>query len=395
MKLNVAVFFGGMSCEHEISCITGNQALKALDDTKYEIIPVYVSKENDLYTGSNLFELKNYYDLDKLCKSLDKVCLYKDGNKVYLKPIKGMFVKAQTIDVAFLAMHGTGGEDGSLQGMLEMLDLPYTSSNVLGSAVGQDKVIMKEILEYEHVPMVPWFFVYSNDIANTYKDIEAKAEMIGYPLIIKPANLGSSIGIEIVHKKDELKSALSECAKYDDKLVIEKMVKQLKEINISVMGNSKDAKVSAIEEVMKGDEFLSFSNKYLGGGKGTKGSKPTKVAPTKGSKGMASASRIVPARLDGKKQEQIEEYALKSFKALNASGAVRIDFMIDKEDGSVYVNEINSIPGSLAFYLWKEVGVDFREECDLLINNALNVYREKKKKVRSFDTNILSNYKEN
>lgn len=394
MKLNIAVFFGGMSCEHEISCISANQALKALDSTKYEVIPIYVSKDNDLYTGSELLELKNYYDLDKLCKSLTKVCLYKDGNKVYMKPIKGLLAKATTIDVAFLVMHGTGGEDGSLQGMMEMLDLPYTSSNVLGSAVGQDKVIMKEILEYEKIPMVPWFFVYSNDIKDTYNDIEIKAGEIGYPLIIKPANLGSSIGIEVVHKKEELLDALNECAKYDDKLVIEKMVKQLKEVNISVFGNANDAKVSAIEEVLKGDEFLSFNNKYLGGAKGKCGSKSVKLVPTKGSKGMASTSRIVPAKLDTNQKEQIEEYALKSFKALNASGVVRIDFMIDKEDGTVYVNEINSIPGSLAFYLWKAVGVDFGLECDMLIDNALNVYREKKKKVRSFDTNILSNYKE-
>ncbi len=395
MKLNVAVFFGGMSCEHEISCITGNQALKALDGEKYNVIPVYVSKDNDLYTSKNLFELKNYYDLDALCKSCEKVCLYKDGNKVYMRPIKGLFVKPQTIDIAFLAMHGTGGEDGSLQGMMEMLDLPYTSSNVLGSAVGQDKAIMKEILAYENIPMVPWFYVFSSDITNDIKNIEKKAKGIGYPLIIKPANLGSSIGIEVVHKKEELLDALNECAKYDDKLVVEKMVKKLKEVNISVMGNINEAKASAIEEVMKNDELLSFKDKYLNGGKSKQGCKAVKLPANNGSKGMASTSRKVPAKLKVAQEKAIRKYALQTFRVLNASGAVRIDFMIDKEDDSVYVNEINSIPGSLAFYLWDAVGIDFKQECDELINNALAVYREKKKKTRSFDTNILSNYKEN
>ena len=391
MKLNIAVFFGGQSCEHEISCISANQALKAIDSEKYEIVPIYISKNNDLYTGEALFELKNYYDLDALCGQLEKICLYKDNNKVYLKPIKGIFAKPKTIDVAFLVMHGTNGEDGTLQGMMEMLDLPYTSSNVLGSAVGQDKVIMKEILAYEKIPSVPWFYLFSNTIDENIKEYETKAEEIGYPLIVKPANLGSSIGIEIVHKKEELKSKLKACAAYDDKLLVEKMIKNLKEVNISVMGNLKEASLSAIEEVMKNDELLSFKDKYEG-----RGSKKGIKVPSKtgGSKGMASTSRKVPAKLKKKQEEKVKDYALKAFKALNASGVTRIDFLIDNDDDKVYVNEINSIPGSLAFYLWSEVGVDFKKECDMLIENALKVYKEKKKKTRTFDTNILSNYRE-
>lgn len=390
MKLNVAVFFGGESCEHEISCITGNQALKAIDNEKYEIIPVYVAKNNDLYTGEALFELKNYYNLDALCNALDKVCLYKDNNKTYIKPIKGVFAKAKTIDVAFLAMHGTGGEDGTLQGMLEMLDVPYTSSNVLGSAIGQDKVIMKQVLESEKIPMVPWFYIFSNDIDENIKDIDKKAAKIGYPLIVKPANLGSSIGIEIIHNKKELLSKLKEAANFDDKLVVEKMVTKLKEVNISVMGNIFEAKLSAIEEVMKNDELLSFKDKYESSGGKKGGAKKL----SGGSKGMASTSRKVPANLKASQEKKVRETALKAFKSLNANGVVRIDYIIDEADGSVYLNEINSIPGSLAFYLWKEVGVDFKAECNMLIDNALKMYREEKKKTRSFDTNILSNYKE-
>lgn len=386
MRLNVAVFFGGESCEHEISCISANQVLKALKDSDYNIIPVYVAKNNDFYIGDKLFELKNYYNLDLLKNDLKKIAIYKDNNVTYLKPIKGLFNKEIKIDVAFLVMHGTSGEDGSLQGLLEMMDLPYTSSNVLGSAIGQDKAIMKEVLAYEKINQLPWFYIYSKDIEDNFEQIALNVEKIGYPIIIKPANLGSSIGIEIAHKKKELLNKLKECGKYDQKLVIEKMVTNLKEVNISVMGNYDDFKLSAIEEVIKNDELLSFKDKYEGGSK--------KVGPKlKGSKGMASASRKVPADLNNKQEKLIKEYASKAFRGLNGNGVVRIDFIIDKDDNKVYLNEINSIPGSLAFYLWKEVGIDFKKECEILIDNALKMYRMKKKLTRSFDTNILSNYK--
>ena len=391
MKLNVAVFMGGKSTEHEISCISANQAIEALDKDKYNVIPVYISKNNDLYYGDELLSLKNYADLNDLCSKLKKISLYKDNNKVYLKPIKGLFKKAVPIDVAFEVVHGTNVEDGSLAGLLEMLDLPYTGSNVLGSAVGQDKAIMKEIFAYEKIPMVDWFYFFAHDYKEQLPEIKKKAKKIGYPLIIKPANLGSSVGIQIVHNEKELEEKIKEASKYDFKLVVEKMVQHLKEVNISVIGNIFDAKVSAIEEVYKNDELLSFKDKYEGGSKSGKKLKvPVKTA---GSKGMASTTRKIPANITKKQQADIEKYALAAFKALNANGVVRIDFMIDTKTNKVYINEINSIPGSLAFYLWNENGIDFTKECDMLVENALKMYREKDKKTYSFDTNVLKNYR--
>lgn len=392
MKLNVGVFFGGVSCEHEISCLTANQVINALDQNKYNVIPIYVSKTSDLYSGEALLNLSNYSDLDNLCNSTDKVALFKDGNKVFIKPINGLFKKVQSIDVAFLSMHGTNGEDGAIQGMMEMLRLPYTSSDILGSAIGQDKAIMKQIFKSENIPMVDYFYFYCHDYEQNKTEYKKQAKKIGYPLICKPANLGSSVGIEIIHNEKEFESKVKEAAKYDFKLVIESMITNLKEVNISVMGSILEAKYSAIEEVIKNDELLSYKDKYLGGSKSSKTKVPTKT-PTKGSKGMASTSRIVPARITAKQQKQIEELSLKVFKVLNASGCVRIDFMIDDDNGKVYVNEINSIPGSLAFYLWKEVGTDFSKECDVLINEALKRYKNKEKKTYSFETNILKNYR--
>ena len=388
MKLNVGVIFGGVSCEHEISCLTANQAINALDSSKYNIIPIYISKDSDFYSGDALFDLANYSDLGKLCESLDKVSFYKDGNATYIKPINNVFKKAKRIDVAFLSMHGTNGEDGAIQGMMEMMKIPYTSSDVLGSAIGQDKAIMKQIFKSEDIPMVDFFYFYCHDFDNNKTEIKKKAKEIGYPLICKPANLGSSVGIEIIHDEKEFEEKVREAMKYDFKLVIESMITNLKEVNISVMGSIFEAKCSVIEEVVKNDELLSYKDKYLGGSKSSK----TKM-PVKGSKGMASTSRIIPANITKAQQSLIEKLALKVFKVLNASGCVRIDFMIDEDSDEVYVNEINSIPGSLAFYLWKELDIDFASECDQLISDALLRFSRKEKKTYSFETNILKNYR--
>lgn len=393
MKIKVGVFFGGESCEHEISCITANQVLHALDSDKYEVIPVYIAKNRDLYTGDELFDLSNYYSLNELVSKLKKISLVKDGNKVYIKPVKSsLFEKKETIDVAFLAVHGTNGEDGTLQGFMEMMKLPYTSCDVLGSAIGQDKAIMKEIFAYEEIPMVDWTYFYYDDYAKNEASYLSRVAEIGYPVIIKPANLGSSIGIEVAHDEEEFKNKVKEVKEYDLKIVVEKLIQNLKEVNCSVMGSLFDAKASPIEEVLKGDEILSFEDKYVGNAKGSKGAKGAKV-PQKGSKGMATTKRKVPADLTDEATSYIKNVSLKVFKALNANGCVRIDFMIDRDTDKIYVNEINTIPGSLAFYLWNEEGIDFSKECDILIENALKRYRIKEKMTFSFDTNILSTFR--
>ena len=392
MKICVGVFFGGKSTEHEISCISANQAIHALDSDKYDVLPIYISKDNEFYIGDELFDLANYSSfISNPSSVLEKVMIYKDGNNVKVRPMKGMFKKERTIDVAFPIVHGTNVEDGSLAGFLQMLDIPYTSCDVLGGAVGQDKTVMKDIFKAEGIPMVDYFVVYNADFEDAYEDYFKKAKKIGFPLIAKPANLGSSIGIEVIKTEEEFEEKISECLKYDFKVVVEKMIANLKEVNISIIGGDEKAKCSAIEEVTNG--FLDFDKKYQPGS-GSKGAKKgVKVPAAKGaSKGMASTVRKVPAELKEGQKEEIEKIALKAFRALNSFGCVRIDFMIDNDTDKVYCNEINTIPGSLAFYLWKEEGVDFSQECDELINNALNRYARRSRKTYSFDTNILDNY---
>ena len=392
MKISVGVFFGGKSTEHEISCISANQAIHALNSEKYDVLPIYISKDNEFYIGDELFDLANYSSFIKNPSSvLEKVAIYKDGNTVKVRPLNGLFKKERHIDVAFPVVHGTNVEDGSLAGFLQMLDLPYTSCDVLGGALGQDKAAMKDIFKAEGIPMVDYFVIYGSDFEEKYDEYFEKSVKLKYPLIAKPANLGSSIGIEVIRNESEFKEKIEECLKYDFKVVVEKMIEDLKEINISVIGTTEKARVSEIEEVTNG--FLDFDKKYQpNGSKGAKGT--GKVAGTKGaSKGMASTIRKVPAELSEQQKKDVEETALKAFRVLNSYGCVRIDFMIDNSNGKVYCNEINTIPGSLAYYLWKAAGTSFDQECDELIENALKRYARRSKKTYSFDTNILDNYK--
>ena len=395
MKIRVAVIFGGESCEHEISCISANQALHALNKDKYEVVPVYVSKEREFYTGELLFDLSNYRDLNVLTSKLKKVYFIKNGNKSYLRfDKKGMFTKDIEIDVAMPIMHGTNGEDGTIQGVLEMVKLPYTTSNVGSSAVGQDKVMMKQILESSNINICSWFWLYGFEFKDNKDIYIEKANKLGYPVIIKPANLGSSIGIEIAHNDNEFISSIIECSKYDTKIAVEKLVEDLLEINCSVLGNRYNCKASVLEEVFKNDEILSFDDKYQPNGSKSKlsGSKKLNSKIPSGSKGMASTSRCVPARISEELTSEIQSMAIDTFKVLGSSGVVRIDFMINQTTNEVFVNEINSIPGSLANYLWTPLGYSFSDLLEELIKIAIDNKRYSEKMIYSFDTNILKNF---
>lgn len=398
MKLKVGVLFGGESVEHEISIISALQAMNALDKDKYEVIPIYVSKKRDFYTGEALKQVETYLDMKELERLATRINLVKEGNQVVVQAVKrSLFSKnLNTVDVVIPVVHGTNVEDGTVQGYLEMLKVPYAGPDVIASAVGQDKVLMRHILESEGIPQTPWFWTYSHEIEENEDSIKAKAANLGYPLVLKPACLGSSVGIEIVHNEDELMPALEECSQYDFKICIEKMVKPMREVNCSVLGSCFDCKPSVIEEVMKDDEhdILDFKDKYLGN-KGSKGAKGVKAPVKTGSKGqgMASASRQVPANLPEGMTERVQDLAVRTYKALGSAGVCRIDCMINPETDEIFVNEINNIPGSLSFYLWQPAGVDFTELMDRLVSQALDRARRKEKMTFSYDTNVLANFK--
>lgn len=404
MKLNVLVLFGGESVEHEISVLTAHQVIEALDKEKYEIIPIYITKKSELYTGSELFDLANFADLDQLIAKLTPIVFYQENGQAYFKPLKEKLFKKQEptrIDVALPAVHGTNGEDGTLQGLLSMYHIPYAGCDVIASAIGQDKVHMKQILESEGLPITRWTWFYAHEYESQKATIEAFImKQVGLPCVIKPSNLGSSIAIHIANNQKELQEYIEEACQYDFKIIVEKKVDNLREINASVLGDIDGCAVSVLEEVgmNTGGKLLDYKAKYQPDGSktGTKGSKVgAKVASPKlagGSKGMASTDRQVPAKLSPQDNETVTDLAKKVYRILGSSGVCRIDFMLDNLNKKIYVNEINTIPGSYSYYLWEASDVTFANELDKLIHLALTKQQAKQKKIFSYDTNILKGY---
>ena len=388
MKLNIAVFFGGESVEHEVSIISAHQAIEALDKNKYNVIPVYVSKERKLYVSDLLKDMSNYKDLKQLISQCTQVSITSEDNRIVIRPVKpSLFGPKElgTIDVAIPVMHGTNGEDGTIQGFFEMLKVPYAGCDLYGAAIGQDKVLQKNVLSDNNLPITNWFWVYGSEMDTHQSEILDKVHRLIYPVIIKPARTGSSVGISIAHNDEEYLACFDEARQYDEKIITEKVVKPMREINCSVVGDSYSCVASVLEEVssVSQDELLSFSDKYLGGGKSSK---------SQGSKGMASTARIVPAPLTDEQTRLVQQLAKETFRVLGTSGVCRIDFLMDADTKKVYVNEINTIPGSLAFYLWQAAGVSFSELMDKLVELALDRERRRSKMTFSYETNILSNF---
>ena len=378
MKIKVGVIFGGETVEHEVSIISAVQAMNNIDEEKYEIIPIYISKDRTWYTGKMLQDIEVYKDFEALKKYAKKVTMVRKDGVFYLQSL-GLFKKIiSEIDIAFPIVHGNNMEDGTIQGYLETLGIPYVGSHILGSALGQDKVVLKQVLSASNIPVVPYIWFYDNEFLEKKEDIEHKVNKLGYPVIVKPATLGSSVGISMAKTSRELSECVLEAIKYDNKIIVEKVVENLVEVNCSVLGNYEIQKTAAIEEVMSANEFLTYKDKYIGNAKGSK------------SKGMASTNRIIPARINKKQEELVINYAKETFRVLNLSGVCRIDFLIDKLKDQVYVNEPNTIPGSLSFYLWDAIGKSYKDLLDELITLAIKDYKNRNKKTFTFDTNILS-----
>lgn len=380
MKIKLGVIFGGVSVEHEVSIITAIQAMNNIDSKKYDIVPIYINKDGVWYSGAMLRDMKIYSDMDLLKRYAKEVVLYKRDDEFILQNKRGLLRKDVTVlDMVLPIMHGTYGEDGNLQGYLETVGIPYCESDTYAAVVGQDKVFMKQIWKESGVPVVKFDWFYDSDYNKNPDKIIERLEKLGYPMIVKPARLGSSVGIMVCHDENSLRDAISDAIQYDTKILVEEVVQNLVEVNISVLGNYQKQSLSVIEEVGSGNTFLTYEDKYIGGKKGP-------------SKGMASAKRIIPARISEKLEKEVSDIAIKAFKSLNSAGVVRIDFLIDSKNEKVYANEINSIPGSLSFYLWDKTDKDYQELLDDILNIGIRTYKNKGTKIHSFDTNILSNF---
>ncbi len=395
MRIKVGVVFGGESVEHEVSIISAIQAMNKMDEEKYEIIPIYITKDREWYTGDMLRDIDVYQDFNLIKKYSNNVVLYYKNGSYVLQKKKGLIKSVvKDVDIIFPIVHGTNVEDGVLQGYLQTIGVPYVGSNVYASVVGQDKAYMKDVWKSADLPMTKYTWFYDVDYKRHLDEVLEKIKKLKYPLIVKPATTGSSVGINVCDDEDSLKEAIDEAIQYDSKIIVEEVVKNLKEVNIAVLGNYETQKVSEIEEVLSTNKFLTYADKYIGSGKGGK-LKGLKKVPVKSSKGMASANRKIPANIDKSMREEIEDIAKKAFKALGSSGNSRIDFLIDTEKKKVYINEINSIPGSLAFYLWDAKDVNFSNLLDEMINIGIKDYKKRVSKTHSFETNILQGFAAN
>lgn len=384
MKIKVGVIFGGVSVEHEVSIITAVQAMNYIDQDKYDIIPIYIGKDRTWYTGKMLMDIDVFKDFDNLKRYAKKVTLVNIDNNFCLVKTTGLFRKVvDTIDIVLPIVHGKGVEDGSLAGYLESIGVPYAGPGILGASLGQDKVSQKQIMVAEGIntPSYTWF--YDSEYLVDSKKILADIKKLGYPVIVKPANLGSSVGITIAKNENDINESILGAIKYDNKILVEKVISNLLEVNVSVLGNYEYATTSSIAEMITDNDFLTYEDKYISGGKKI-GSKATGK--------MSLSTMRIPANLDKDVEEKVKDLALKTFRILNLSGVARIDFLIDAKTKEVYVNEPNTIPGSLSFYLWDKIGKNYTTLLDEIITMAIKNYKIQSKKITSFESNILSTF---
>lgn len=387
MKTNIGVFFGGRSTEHEISVISASQAMAAINRDKYDVTPIYISKQGKWYTGEMLFDTKNYRDMDALiakCQEVYMRPIYGDYNLYKSKkPMFGSDVITK-LDVVIPVLHGSNVEDGIFEGVLQTIGIPYAGCDVLASANGMDKITMKMILASCDIPVVDYVWFTDKQWFAQRDELIAKIEgKLGYPVIVKPANLGSSVGIGCAHDREQLIEKIDNAEQYSSRIVVEYMVKDLQEINCSVLGDCDDYQTSVLEQPLTSQDILTYTDKYMGG--------------TKSAQGMAASAKKFPADLPECETKRIQYLAGETFRVLSCHGVSRVDVMIEgasqpDETGcrKIYVNEINTIPGSLSFYLWEGTGISFEEEMEKLVQLAIKRKREEGMKTVSYDQNIFN-----
>lgn len=384
-KIQLGVIFGSRSCEHEVAIISAVQLMRNVSREKYDVIPVYISQKGEWFTGAPLLDIKTYTPFDPYKKGILPVRLdLTAGSGALLRyvPAKGLFGGGKEEAVARLdcvipVMHGLHGEDGSLQGLLELAGLPYASTGVTGSAVGMDKITMKRFFRGCGFPVLPDCALtrarFEKDPAGAMEEVE---KALPYPVFVKPACLGSSIGVSRADSREKLKEALELAFSYDRRVLIEEGLDHPIEVNCSVLGFDGERKASVLEMPNSGAGFLDFAEKYLAG--------------SGGSKGMASLKRIVPAPIGEELTKALQALSLQIFDAMDCKGVVRIDFMLDRHSDRYFITEINTIPGSLAYYLWQESGLPYGRLIDEMVECAMRAYREKERNSFAFTSDILS-----
>ena len=377
MKKKIGVIFGGRSVEHEVSVITGMQVVENLDKSKYEAVPIFIDKDGKWLIGDELKDFNNFKN-NKLSglKEVIMTSKYND-RKLYSHPSTtgGFMRKKQEVelDAIFVALHGTYGEDGTIQGVFETLNIPYTSGGVLASSIGMDKILMKDVYKSYGLPIVDytWFFrtKWFENKKSVLDMIEGKLK---YPLFIKPSNLGSSVGITKATDRASLEESIEVAVVYDRKIIVEEGVVNPREINCAVLGYDDNVEASLCEEPVGWTDLLTYEDKYV----------------NSNAKGVKGGGRNIPADIGDAKTKEIQQIAKESFMAIDCKGTARIDFLMDTED-NVYVNEINTQPGSIGYYLWEPMGISFSNLIDKMIDIAIKVNEDKNATVYSYDVDLF------
>jgi D-alanine-D-alanine ligase len=378
-KTTVGVIFGGRSVEHDVSIVTGHQIMNAFDRDFYEVVPIYITRDGKWFTGEPLRNIENFKDSEITSyEGVKSAILSPDvrHHGLIINPLAGRFSKSEVLrlDVLFPAIHGTHGEDGTLQGLFELADIPYVGYATLGSALTNDKILTKQVLKQNGIPVLD-----SIDFSRTewLKDadsiLQRLVDLFGYPMFVKPATLGSSIGVTRVDDQSLLKPAIDIAANFDRRILVEPAVTQGIEINCSVMGYGENIQTSVLEQPISWSEFLAFEDKYL-----------------RGNEGMKSADRIIPAPLSDELTQRIQDMSIQAFKAVDGRGIVRIDYLVKPETNEVYLNELNTMPGSLSFYLWRATGISDAQLVDKLVTLARDAYADKRRNMYDYKTNLVN-----
>lgn len=380
----LAVVFGGKSVEHDVSIVTGVQVMENADKTQYEVIPIYISREGKWYTGEKLKDVKYFTQFKESDPGVLRVFLpAESGASLMAKGKGGLFgggmKEIAKIDVAILAMHGMHGEDGTLQGLFELAEIPYANPGVVGSAAGMDKIVMKSVFRGNGFPVLDYcYFTRDQWLEDENAMVQMVESKLHYPVFVKPANLGSSIGINKATDTKSLKEAVEVAICYDKRVIVENGVGDLMEINCSSLSVKGKVAASACEQPVSWKKFLDFEGKYLRNGKVN---------------GNGKQSRIIPAPISDELTEQIQDLTKKIALAMDCKGVTRIDYIYDRSYEKLYVNEINTIPGSFAFYLWEPVGVSFPELIDYLVEDAEYAHQQAMRNNYAFDSDLLNKVK--
>ncbi|MCY3799641.1 MAG: D-alanine--D-alanine ligase [Chloroflexi bacterium] len=377
-RIMVAVIFGGRSVEHDVSIVTGHQIMNAFPVEQYEIVPVYISRDGRWFTGDALAKLDSFKDEGVLRRDGIRACLLSPDTRhhgLIVDPLAGRLRKSEVkrIDVAFPALHGTHGEDGSVQGLFELADIPYVGCATLGSALTNDKIMTKQVLRQAGIPVLDDHWVTRDQWLDAPDAVlDDLLKRFEFPLFIKPATLGSSIGIGRADSETLLRASIDIAANFDRRILIEPAVTDGIEINCSVIGFGDGCEASTLEQPVSWDEFLSYEDKYLRGGEG-----------------MKSAERLVPAPISPEFTARVKQTSIAAFKAVDGRGIARIDYLARPEANALYLNEINTMPGSLAFYLWREDGYKSSDLVQKLVQLARDAHAEKRRNIYDYETNLV------